>query len=70
MHELAHALVARRFGVPTRETLLLPIGGIASIERMPERPAQEFAIAVEDRGRVIGLVTPEQLATFAAVHAR
>ena len=46
VHELAHALVARRFGVPTREILLLPIGGIASIEHMPERPGQELAIAI------------------------
>lgn len=46
VHELGHALMARRFGVATRDILLLPIGGIASLERIPERPAHELAISV------------------------
>ena len=46
LHELGHSLVAQRFGIPVREIILLPLGGVALLTRTPEKPRDEFLIAI------------------------
>lgn len=65
LHELGHSLVAKAFGLPVREIILLPIGGVARLEKNPQKSTHELLISIA--GPLVNVVLAVLLVAIAGV---